>query len=90
MQPKISAKSGFLALLGPALVAGVAYLDPGNVATNLSAGNQYGYLLLWVLVAANLIAWLVQYLAAKLGLATNRSLSRIMGERLKSPFTRFL
>jgi manganese transport protein len=83
-------RSGFFALLGPALVAGVAYLDPGNVATNLSAGTQYGYLLLWVLVAANLIAWLVQYLAAKLGLATNNSLSRIMGERLKSRFTRIL
>lgn len=83
-------RSGFFALLGPALVAGVAYLDPGNVATNLSAGTQYGYLLLWVLVTANLIAWLVQYLAAKLGLATNKSLSRIMGERLKSPFTRIL
>jgi len=83
-------RTGFIALLGPALVAGVAYLDPGNVATNLSAGTQYGYLLLWVLVAANLIAWLVQYLAAKLGLATNKSLSRIMGERLKSRFTRIL
>jgi manganese transport protein len=83
-------RTGFFALLGPALVAGVAYLDPGNVATNLSAGTQYGYLLLWVLVAANLIAWLVQYLAAKLGLATNKSLSRIMGERLKSRFTRIL
>jgi len=83
-------RSGFFALLGPALVAGVAYLDPGNVATNLSAGTQYGYLLLWVLVAANLIAWLVQFLAAKLGLATNKSLSRIMGERLKSRFTRIL
>lgn len=83
-------RSGFFALLGPALVAGVAYLDPGNVATNLSAGTQYGYLLLWVLVTANLIAWLVQYLAAKLGLATNKSLSRIMGERLKSRFTRIL
>jgi len=83
-------RTGFFALLGPALVAGVAYLDPGNVATNLSAGTQYGYLLLWVLVAANLIAWLVQYLAAKLGLATNKSLSRIMGERLKNRFTRIL
>jgi manganese transport protein len=71
-------------------VAGVAYLDPGNVATNLTAGTHYGYLLLWVLVAANLIAWLVQYLAAKLGLASNKSLSRLMGERIKSPFGRFL
>ncbi|MEY4451911.1 MAG: hypothetical protein RLZZ380_1032 [Actinomycetota bacterium] len=90
MQPKSTAKSGFLALLGPAVVAGVAYLDPGNVATNLTAGTHYGYLLLWVLVSANLVAWLVQYLAAKLGLASNKSLSRIMGERLKSPTTRFL
>lgn len=80
----------FLALLGPAVVAGVAYLDPGNVATNLTAGTHYGYLLLWVLVVANLVAWLVQYLAAKLGLASNKSLSRIMGERLGSPVSRFL
>lgn len=78
------------ALTGPALVAGVAYLDPGNVATNISAGTHYGYALLWVLLAANLIAWLVQYLAAKLGLATNKSLSKLMGERLKSPAGRFL
>ena len=90
MQPKPLAKSGFLALLGPAVVAGVAYLDPGNVATNLTAGTHYGYLLLWVLISANLVAWLVQYLAAKLGLASNKSLSRIMGERIKSPAGRFL
>ena len=86
----MSSKGKFLSLLGPAVVAGVAYLDPGNVATNLTAGTHYGYLLLWVLVAANLIAWLVQYLAAKLGLASNKSLSRIMGERITSPFGRFL
>ena len=54
-----------LALLGPAFVAGVAYLDPGNVATNLTASSRYGYLLLWVIVAANLAAWVVQYLSAK-------------------------
>ena len=78
------------ALTGPALVAGVAYLDPGNVATNISAGTHYGYALLWVLLLANGIAWLVQYLAAKLGLATNKSLSRLMGERLTNPVTRTL
>lgn len=77
------------ALTGPALVAGVAYLDPGNVATNISAGANFGYELLWVLIAANVIAWLVQYLAAKLGLATNKSLSRLMGDRISSPFGRF-
>jgi manganese transport protein len=89
MATKPHTRNGFLALLGPAVVAGVAYLDPGNVATNLTAGTHYGYLLLWVLVLANLIAWLVQFLAAKLGLASNKSLSRIMGDRLKSPFARF-
>jgi manganese transport protein len=78
------------ALTGPALVAGVAYLDPGNVATNISAGTHYGYTLLWVLLLANAIAWLVQYLAAKLGLATNKSLTRLMGERLRSPASRIL
>ena len=83
-------KRSVFALFGPAVVAGVAYLDPGNVATNLTAGTHYGYLLLWVLVLANLVAWLVQFLAAKLGLASNKSLSRIMGERIRSPFGRFL
>ena len=78
------------ALTGPALVAGVAYLDPGNVATNISAGTHYGYTLLWVLLLANAIAWLVQYLAAKLGLATNKSLTRLMGERFRSPASRIL
>lgn len=78
------------ALTGPALVAGVAYLDPGNVATNISAGTHYGYTLLWVLLLANAIAWLVQYLAAKLGLATNKSLTRLMGERFHSPASRIL
>lgn len=90
MKKSTPTKRGFLALLGPAVVAGVAYLDPGNVATNLTAGTHYGYLLLWVLVLANLVAWLVQFLAAKLGLASNKSLSRIMGERLTSPAGRFL
>lgn len=90
MKKSTPTKRGFLALLGPAVVAGVAYLDPGNVATNLTAGTHYGYLLLWVLVVANLVAWLVQFLAAKLGLASNKSLSRIMGERLTSPAGRFL
>ena len=55
---------GKLALLGPAFVAAVAYVDPGNFATNITAGARYGYLLVWVIVAANLIAMLVQYLSA--------------------------
>ncbi len=69
-------------LLGPAFVAAVAYVDPGNVAANLTAGAQYGYLLVWVLVAANLMAVLVQYLSAKLGLVTGSSLPELLGERL--------
>lgn len=68
-------------LLGPALVAGVAYLDPGNVAANMTAGARYGYLLLWVVVVGNLMAWLIQYLSAKLGIVTGRSLPEVLGER---------
>ena len=70
-------------LLGPAFVAAVAYVDPGNVAANLTAGARYGYLLLWVLIIANLIAVLVQYQSAKLGIVTGRSLPELLGDRLK-------
>jgi manganese transport protein len=63
-----------LALFGPAFVAAIAYVDPGNFATNFSAGAEYGYLLLWVIVLANLMAMFVQSLSAKLGLATGMSL----------------
>lgn len=69
-------------LLGPAFVAAVAYVDPGNVAANLSAGAQYGYLLVWVLVVANLMAMLVQFLSAKLGLVTGKSLPTLVGDQL--------
>src|SRR5450631_2325656 len=61
---------GVLALLGPAFVASVAYIDPGNFATNFSAGAKFGYALAWVIVIANLMAMLVQYLSAKVGVAT--------------------
>ncbi|NUH44292.1 Nramp family divalent metal transporter [Streptomyces samsunensis] len=63
-----------LALLGPAFVVAVAYVDPGNVATNVEAGARTGYMLVWVVVLANVMALLVQYLSAKLGLATGRNL----------------
>ncbi|WP_423919240.1 Nramp family divalent metal transporter [Frigoribacterium sp. 2-23] len=69
-------------LLGPAFVAAIAYVDPGNVAANLTAGASYQYLLLWVLVLANAIAVLVQYLSAKLGIVTGRSLPEVLGQRL--------
>ena len=75
-------------LLGPALVAGVAYLDPGNVASNMTAGAQFGFLLVWVVVVGNLVAWLVQYLSAKLGLATGKSLTQILGERITNKWLR--
>lgn len=73
-----------IGLLGPAMVAGIAYLDPGNVASNMTAGSSFGYLLVWVVVVGNLIAWLVQYLSAKLGLVTGQSLAEILGQRIGS------
>ncbi|WP_425598950.1 Nramp family divalent metal transporter [Dietzia cinnamea] len=82
--------SGRAWLLGPALVAGVAYLDPGNVAVNMSAGAQFGYLLVWVLVAANAAAWLVQYLSAKLGLVTGSSMAELLGQRIANRAWRVL
>jgi manganese transport protein len=73
------------ALLGPAFVAAIAYVDPGNVAANVSAGARYGYLLVWVIVAANAMAVLVQYLSAKLGLVTGTSLPEALRARLSRP-----
>ncbi|WP_420064028.1 Nramp family divalent metal transporter [Microbacterium istanbulense] len=75
-------------LLGPALVAGVAYLDPGNVASNMTAGARYGYLLVWVVVAGNIMAWLIQYLSAKLGVVTGQSLPEVLGSRIRNRWAR--
>lgn len=77
-----SPEKRLLFLLGPAFVAAIAYVDPGNVAANLTAGAQYGYLLVWVLVAANAMAVLIQYLSAKLGLVVGKSLPELLGHRL--------
>src|SRR3954451_25318445 len=74
-----------LALFGPAFVAAIAYVDPGNFATNVSAGARFGYLLLWVIVSANLMAMLVQSLSAKLGLATGLSLPQNCREHYRRP-----
>jgi manganese transport protein len=71
-----------VALLGPAFVAAVAYVDPGNVATNVTAGARFGYTLVWVVVLANAMAVLVQYLSAKLGMVTGSSLATHMGRVL--------
>lgn len=77
-------------LLGPAMVAGVAYLDPGNVASNMTAGARYGYLLVWVVVVGNVMAWLIQYLSAKLGVVTGQSLPEALGARIRSTWGRRL
>lgn len=69
-------------MLGPAFVAAVAYVDPGNVAANVTSGATYGYLLVWVLVLANCMSVLIQYQSAKLGIVTGWSLPEILGERL--------
>src|ERR1700748_3081667 len=78
---------GVLAMLGPAFVASVAYVDPGNFATNVQGGAQYGYLLLWVVLAANLMAMVVQYLSAKLVIVTARALPELVRDRLPRPAT---
>jgi manganese transport protein len=78
---------GRLALLGPAFVAAVAYIDPGNFATNITGGAKYGYLLVWVIIAANLMAMLVQYLSAKVGVATGRNLPELARDALPRPVT---
>jgi manganese transport protein len=76
-----------LAMLGPAFVAAIAYVDPGNFATNLQGGAQFGYLLLWVVLAANLMAMLIQYLSAKLGVVTDRDLPELCRERFPRAVT---
>jgi manganese transport protein len=76
-----------LAMLGPAFVAAIAYVDPGNFATNLQGGAKFGYLLLWVVLVANLMAMLIQYLSAKLGIATDRDLPEMCRERFPRPVT---
>jgi manganese transport protein len=76
-----------LPFLGPAFVAAIAYVDPGNFATNIAGGAQFGYLLLWVILAANLMAMLIQFLSAKVGIATGRSLPELARENFPRPVT---
>jgi manganese transport protein len=78
---------GTLAILGPAFVACVAYVDPGNFATNIAGGAKYGYLLLWVLLSANLMGMLIQNLSAKIGIATGRNLPELCREHFPRPVT---
>ncbi len=76
-----------LMMLGPAFVASIAYVDPGNFATNIEGGAQFGYLLLWVVLLANVMAMLIQYLSAKLGIVTDRNYPEVVRERFPRPFT---
>jgi manganese transport protein len=75
----------YLPYLGPAFIAAVAYVDPGNFATNMAAGARFGYLLLWVVLAANLMAMLVQSMSAKLGIATRKNLPEVCRDRFSRP-----
>mgnify|MGYP003337422138 CR=1 FL=1 len=74
-----------LPFLGPAVIASIAYMDPGNFATNIQGGAQFGYALLWVILAANLMAMLIQNLSAKLGIATGKNLPETIRERWPRP-----
>ncbi len=88
-----SRKRGFgrlLPFLGPAFIASIAYIDPGNFATNIAAGAQFGYLLIWVIVASNLMAMLIQVLSAKLGIATGRNLPEVCRDHFPRPVTYIL
>ncbi len=77
-------------LLGPAFVTAIAYVDPGNFATNITAGSTYGYLLVWVIIASNLMAMLIQYLSAKAGIATGKSLPALCRDHFPRPVVRGL
>jgi manganese transport protein len=85
--PRLRAVAG---LMGPAFVVAVAYVDPGNFATNMAGGAGYGYLLLWVIVGASTMAMFIQYLSAKLGIATGRSLPQLCREHYSRPVTGLL
>ena len=74
-------------MLGPAFVASIAYVDPGNFATNIEGGAQFGYLLLWVVLLANLMAMLIQYLSAKLGIITDQNLPQTVRAHFPRAFT---
>jgi len=79
-----------IAMLGPAFVAAIAYVDPGNFATNISGGAKFGYLLLWVVLAANLMAMLIQYLSAKVGIATDRTFPELFREHYPRSASRIM
>ena len=81
------ARFRLLPFLGPAFIASVAYIDPGNFATNIAGGSKFGYTLLWVIVASNLMAMLIQTLSAKLGIVTGRNLPEMCRESFSKRLT---
>src|SRR5579883_2097698 len=87
---KLRGLGAILPFLGPAFIACVAYIDPGNFATNIQSGSAFGYQLLWVVVLANLMALLLQTLSAKLGLATGRNLAELCREQFPRPVVYFM
>ncbi|MED1489454.1 Nramp family divalent metal transporter [Bacillus smithii] len=90
LEGKIKGWKGIFPFLGPAFIASVAYMDPGNFATNITAGSKYGYALLWVIAASNLMAVLIQSLSAKLGIATGRNLPEVARGYFPKPVSVFL
>lgn len=78
-----------LSLMGPAFIAAIGYIDPGNFATNIQAGSAFGYQLLWVVVWANVMAMVVQLFSAKLGIATNKNLAEHIRDRFPRPLVWF-
>jgi len=85
LEGKVKGFRRLLPFLGPAFTAAIAYIDPGNFATNIAAGSKYGYLLLWVILISNLMALLIQSLSAKLGIATGKNLPEIAREEFPKP-----
>ncbi|HGV5225964.1 TPA: Nramp family divalent metal transporter, partial [Escherichia coli] len=84
-----AARKTRLALMGPAFIAAIGYIDPGNFATNIQAGASFGYQLLWVVVWANLMAMLIQILSAKLGIATGKNLAEQIRDHYPRPVVWF-
>src|SRR5512140_676747 len=89
-QSKKGKFASLLPFLGPAFIASVAYIDPGNFATNIAGGAQFGYTLLWVIISSNLMAILIQSLSAKLGIASGLNLAEQCRAHFKPWFVKFL
>src|SRR5512139_3571428 len=89
-QSKKGRLARLLPFLGPAFIASVAYVDPGNFATNIAGGAQFGYLLLWVILMSNLMAMLLQTLSAKLGIASGKNLAEQCREHFSPPMVIFM